>query len=153
MNKIRVERKDIYTIEVNDNGDTIEFDLVDIELPFRCDRALKEIDAITSELKGKLLVEEKKREKATNPKEIRASEEKTLELYRTAFMDMRVAMDEFLGAGACQKIFGDRNYIYMYDDLMEQLAPHFERMKLNTDGIRERFMKKYGAKTDDATLR
>ena len=34
MNKLRVENKNIYTIEVNDNGDTIEFDIGDIELPF-----------------------------------------------------------------------------------------------------------------------
>ena len=47
MNSIRIEKKDIYTIEVNDNGDTIEFDLVDIELPFKCDRALSEINRIT----------------------------------------------------------------------------------------------------------
>ena len=59
MNTIRIEKKDIYTIEVNDNGDTIEFDLVDIELPFKCDRALSEVNRIYKELKAKLVIIEK----------------------------------------------------------------------------------------------
>ena len=61
-------------------------------------------------------------------------------------------MDAFLGAGACQKIFGDRNYVEMYDDLFDQLAPHFEKMKLNSEGITARIKAKY-SKKDDGVLR
>ena len=46
MNSFRIEKKDIYTIEVNDNKDFIEFDLADIGLPFKCAKALEEIDKI-----------------------------------------------------------------------------------------------------------
>ena len=35
MNKLRIQRKDIYEIEVNDNGDTLVFAMVDLSLPFR----------------------------------------------------------------------------------------------------------------------
>ena len=37
--KLRIQRKDIYEIEVNDNGDIISFALGDIELPFRLSEA------------------------------------------------------------------------------------------------------------------
>ena len=43
MDKIRVGKEDVYTIEVNDKGECIEFDLLDIELPIRCINAGKSI--------------------------------------------------------------------------------------------------------------
>ncbi len=152
MNSIRVAKKDIYTIEVNDNGDTIEFDLVDIELPFKCDRALSEVDRIQRDLKAKLVIIEKKQDHPQKGKFMTANEEAKLEAYKKAFVDMRIAMDAFLGDGACQKIFGDRNYIEMYDELFEALAPHMEKMKLNTEGIAARIKAKYAPK-DDGVLK
>ena len=152
MNSIRIEKKDIYTIEVNDNGDTIEFDLVDIELPFKCDRALSEINRITKDLRARLVIIEKKEDHPIRGDVMTANEKAKLEAHRKAFKEMRVAMDVFLGEGACQKIFGDRNYVGMYDDLFDQLEPHFEKMKLNTEGIAARIKAKY-SKNDDGVLR
>lgn len=148
MNSIRIEKKDIYTIEVNDNGDTIEFDLVDIELPFKCDRALSEVNRIYRELKAKLVIIEKKEDHQLDDEVMTANEKAKLEAHRDAFKEMRVAMDAFLGAGACQKIFGDRNYVEMFDDLFDALAPHFEKMKLNSEGISARIKAKYSQKND-----
>ena len=152
MNSIRIEKKDIYTIEVNDNGDTIEFDLVDIELPFKYDRAFSEVNRIYRELKAKLVIIEKKEDHQLDGELMTANEKAKLEAHRTAFKEMRVAMDAFLGEGACQKIFGDRNYVEMFDELFEALEPHFEKMKLNTEGISARIKAKY-SKKDDGVLR
>ena len=152
MNSIRIEKKDIYTIEVNDLGETIEFDLVDIELPFKCERALAEVNRIYKDLQAKLVIIEKQEDHKLDGEVMTANEKAKLDAHRTAFKEMRVAMDAFLGAGACQKIFGDRNYVEMYDDLFEQLAPHFEKMKLNTEGIAARIKSKY-SKKDDGVLR
>lgn len=152
MNSIRIEKKDIYTIEVNDNGDTIEFDLVDIELPFKCERALSEVNRITKELKAKLVIIDKQEDTKLDGRVMTKNEEAKINAYKEAFKQMRIAMDAFLGVGACQKIFGDRNYIEMYSDLMEALAPHLEKMKLTTDGIQERIKSKYAHK-DDGVLR
>ena len=152
MESLRIERKDIYTIEVNDRGETIEFDLVDIELPFKCDRAFREVARIESELNAKLVIIEKQQDHPIKGSIMTANEEATITAYKEAFSAMRVAMDCFLGEGACQKIFGDRNYIEMYKDLAEALNPHLDKMQLNTDGIRERIKSKYGKK-DDGVLR
>ena len=148
MNSIRIEKKDIYTIEVNDNGDTIEFDLVDIELPFKCERALNEVNRIYRDLRAKLVIIEKQEDHRIDGEVITANEKARLGAHRHAFKEMRVAMDAFLGQGACQKIFGDRNYVEMYDDLMEALEPHLEKMKLNTEGISARIKAKYSKKND-----
>ena len=152
MNSIRIEKKDIYTIEVNDLGETIEFDLVDIELPFKCERALAEVNRIYKDLQGKLVIIEKREDHKLNGEIMTANEKAKLEAHKNAYKEMRVAVDAFLGAGACQKIFGDRNYVEMYDDLFEQLAPHFEKMKLNSEGITNRIKAKY-SKKDDGVLR
>ena len=148
MNSIRIEKKDIYTIEVNDNGDTIEFDLADIELPFKAERAMAEVNRIYKELKGKLVIIEKQKDRKLDNEIMTANEKAKLDAHRVAFKEMRVAMDAFLGDGACKKIFGDRNYVEMYDDLFEALAPHFEKMKLNAQGITDRIKDKYSQKND-----
>ena len=75
-----------------------------------------------------------------------------MEAYRKAFKEMRAAMDCFLGDGACQKIFGDRNYLEMFNDLFDALKPHLEKMEINSQGILERIKAKYGKK-DDGVLR
>lgn len=152
MESLRIARKDIYTIEVNDNGDTIEFDLVDIELPFKADKAFREIDRISGELQAKLVIIDKKQDHPIKGAAMTANEDARLKAYREAFVGMRAAMDCFLGDGACQKIFGDRNYLEMYTDLAKALAPHMEKMQLNVDGIRKRIKDKYG-KQDDGVLR
>ena len=104
MNSIRIEKKDIYTIEVNDNGDTIEFDLADIELPFKFQRAIDGIKTLRQELKGKLLVIDKKKDHKGKDEFMTDNEKARLELYKETFLKMRASMDEFLGVGACQKI-------------------------------------------------
>ena len=67
-----------------------------------------------------------------------------------AFKDMRKAMDLFLGEGGCQKIFGDQNYLEMFDDLFEELdkpqedgLSHLQKMKLSDEAIVQRIEDKY----------
>lgn len=152
MNSIRIEKRDVYTLEVNDKGETIEFDLVDIELPFKCERAISEVNRIGNELQAQLVIISKREDHQQKGKVMTANEEACMKAYKDAFKQMRVAMDVFLGEGACQKIFGDRNYLDMYDDLFKALAPHLEKMKLNTQGISERIKAKYSPK-DDGVLK
>ena len=152
MNSLRVERKDIYTIEVNDKGETIEFDLVDVELPFKCERAWADVDRIAKELQAQLVIINKQEDSKQKGKLLTKKEEMTIEAYRKAFKEMRIAMDGFLGEGACQKIFGDRNYLEMFNDLFEELKPHLEKMEITSQGILERIKAKYGKK-DDGVLR
>ena len=143
-NKLRIEKRDIYTIEVNDNGDAIEFDLADIELPFKCERALFKIEKLRKEFNTKIQIISKKQDFKKKGEYMSNNEKEYLKAQKEMFKSMRVAMDEFLGQGACQKIFGDRNYIEMYDDLMKELDPHLKKMELNFDGMKNRIKNKYG---------
>lgn len=149
MEQLRIAKRNIYEIEVNDQGETIQFDLEDIALPFKCQEAFEEVSKIQSNLKAKLVILDKKDDRQKKNSVFSDKQLATLKLYKETFAAMRVAMDKFMGEGACQKIFGDRNYLEMYDDLFEQLEPHLKKMELTTDGIKKRIESKYGNKAGD----
>ena len=143
MNSIRVRNKDAYIIEVNDNGDAIEFDITDIELPFKLERAQKMANDATQWLKGQQVIISKKQDTAKKGDIMTVKERATLEAYRECFKKMRAAIDEFAGAGASDKIFGDKNYLEMFNDFMEEMQPHFEKMELKGIDIRKKIEEKY----------
>ena len=142
MEKLRVEKKNIYTIEVNDNGDTIEFDLADIiGLKFKLLKTLNEIDRIIDYAKKEEIIINKRQD--VKGKYISKNEEDILRMWNKTYKDMRNAMDMFLGKGACQKIFGDRNYITMFNDLMDELKPHLDKIGINVNSIAKDIENKY----------
>lgn len=150
MNTLRINRKDIYEIEVNDNGDTIVFYLGDISLPSKLEKAYADINKIQNDLKSKFVIIDKQKDfKGKNDLMTRNQRDK-INAWDTAFNRMRSAMDGFLGEGGCQKIFGDANYLEMFDDLFEELdrpqedgKSHLERMKLSDEAIVNRIEQKY----------
>lgn len=138
MEQLRVQNKDIYRIQVNEKGEYIEFDLADISLRAKCYEALSKLDTIAKEYEEKL--------KSIN------DDEKLTSLECQMFQDMRNAMDVFLGKGACQKIFGDRNYYEMFNDLIAELSKkrpelkgksHLDMLNLKAEQIRDRIIEKY----------
>lgn len=149
VNSIRVKNKDAYIIEVNDNGDTIEFDITDIELPFKLERAQKMAQDAQKWLKSQQVIIAKKQDTAKKGDLMTAKERATLEAYRECFKKMRAAIDEFAGAGASQKIFGDHNYIEMFNDFMEEMQPHFDKMELKGIDIKKKIEEKYSDKAED----
>lgn len=138
MESIRIKRDNIYRIEVNDAGEYIEFDLQDIGLRARCYRTLDKIKEMQKEY-------EKKAKLVKSNKQLAFFEEEM-------FKDLRSAMDEFLGEGACQKIFGDVNYADMFNDLLDELTrprkelkgkSHFDMLKINATETNKKIMEKY----------
>lgn len=149
MESIRVRNRDAYIIEVNDDGETIEFDVTDIELPFRLERAQKMASDAQKWLKGQLVIIQKKQDTVKKGDMLTVKERALLEAYRETFRKMRAAIDEFAGAGASQKIFGDKNYIEMFNDFMEEMEPHFDKMQIKGLDVRKRIEEKYNDKADD----
>ena len=147
MEKLRIDKKNIYTIEVNDNGDTIEFDLDDLGLTFKLMKSLEEVEKIKNEVMSK--IDEIEAMPDDDSQLFSEKTKKTLKLWDEAFKKMRNAYDMFLGEGACQKIFGDRNYKEMFDDLTKELAPHFDKMGLNFKQFSDKLAKKYSQDNSD----
>lgn len=147
MEKLRIDKKNIYQIEVNDKGDIIEFDLDDLGLTFKLMKSLEDIEKIKEEVLCK--VDEIEAMPDDESELFSDKTVKTLELWDEAFKKMRAAYDVFLGEGACQKIFGDRNYKEMFDDLTKELAPHFDKMGLNFKKFSEKLADKYSQDNSD----
>ena len=149
MNKLNIDvRKGLYTIEVNDQGDTIVFDTEDIELPFKLNDAYIQVDKALKNLKRQEAVIAKK-DDAKKHGLVSAKNEETRKLYKKAYAEMRAAMDTFLGEGGMQKIFGNRNYPDMFDDLFTALKPHFEAMGISAKAAADRAAEKYADGDED----
>lgn len=61
MNKIRIQNKHQYVIEVNDDGDTISFNVDDPTLPLKFDNAMMRLDAVQQNLKAEEQIIKKKK--------------------------------------------------------------------------------------------
>lgn len=142
MNSLRIKKDNIYRIEVNDDGEYIEFDLEDTSLNIKYYNALEEINSLIEKVKQK---EDKLNKKKADVIEYLKLEEDT-------FKKSREIMDSFLGLNACQKIFGNRNYYDMFFDLVEELEKkrdeldgnsYLDMLKINSSNLRNSIMQKY----------
>lgn len=147
---IRVKSSTNYTIEVNDEGDLIEFDLSDIGLSAKLIECYNNVQNYTKEFEPKeadLLEKIKKEQEENNQKETpdfyTESELEYINLQKEFYKNCRESMDLFLGKNACYKIFGDVNYPSMFLDLFEQLEPHFKKMGLNKAKMQVDLFNKY----------
>lgn len=150
MEQLRIQRKDIYEIQVNDNGDTIVFQLGDLELPFKLDKAFNDVNKIQHDLKTRLIIIDKQKDSKDKNDLMSRNQRDRINAWKDAYSKMRTAMDGFLGEGGCQKIFGDSNYLEMFDDLFDELdrpqadgKSHLEKMRLSDEAIVKRIEDKY----------
>lgn len=139
MEKLRIEKEDIYQIEVNDNGEYIEFDLLDLELPEKIVRASLDMQVQLEEYnKRREEIYQKYKDDTVN---LVLEDSKCEKEYCNK---LREIFDSFLGEGACQKIFGDTNRFAMFDKLMETLEKdHFPKMKMNVTKAKQKLADRY----------
>ncbi len=144
MEKLELKNKDIYQLEVNDSGDYIEFDLTDISLPVKAINLSENIVKIDKEYMEEIL----KIDQEYKDEEIEKIK-KVADLELKKCYELRKTFDEFLGEGACQKIFGNKNNYGMFNELLEALEPHFDKMKINIKKAKEKLVNKYLPKKND----
>jgi len=138
MEKLEYKKEDVYQLEVNDKGDYIEIDLLDIDLPDKILNAHKQIEKEEKNVKIQERIIYKKY--ANNP--IKKWEE-LHKLEKNYFTKMRKLFDSFLGEGACLKIFGTTDRYGMFSDLLKALQPHFDNMKIDIDRIKKELVEEY----------
>ena len=138
MDKVIYKKEGIKRIQVNEQGDYIEFDLLDIELPLKVENTRKELIRQNSIYRNRCKAIEKQYQ--NNEDLLRTN------LYK-ADIDFckkcREVLDGLLGEGACHKIFGDTNRYGMFDDYFEQLSTVLESLEVDINAIKEKLMEKY----------
>lgn len=137
MEKLRVEKNNVYRIEVNDKGEYIEFDLLDIELPIKLINASEELE------KQKAIHEQKVEELKKENLEPKENMLKQYEIDKEFCQTMRNVLDNLFGEGASQKIFGDTNRITMFNDFFTQLEPHLDKIIIDVEQIKKDLIERY----------
>lgn len=135
MDKICIQRN-VKRIEVNDNGDIIELNFDDLNLPYRFYAMLKDLakdrKKFTEELAEKF-------------KDI--SDEESVDAFVQAERElneyMRDKIDEVFGEGTCRKVYGDiLPSVEMHMQFFDALRPYFEEEAKR----RQAKMNKYSAR-------
>lgn len=158
-NYIKVERKDIFKLGIADEEGNpkldekgkevcLEFDLADIELPLKLNKCEHLIRKAQSNLKSKMVVIDKKEDRKGKML-LSYKEEEKIKALKEYYDEMEKAIDLFIGEGGTRKVFGNRRYWEMYEDLIEMLNPFLPKMKIGVDSIISRVKNKYKVKEEN----
>jgi len=143
MEKVIYQKKGVKQIQVNENGDYIELDLMDIELPLKVDNTRKELIRQNSIFKNRCKAVEK---------QYKGNEDlMRVNLYKAEIdycNKCREVLDKLLGENACLKIFGETNRYGMFDDYFEQLSTILESLEIDINAIKEDLLQKYKVDKD-----
>lgn len=144
MDKLNLNKneEELYRLEVNDKGEFIEFDLTDIGLADRILKASEKIMIIDKNFQSQI---KEVNEKYKDDELI----ENSIRIELNACLEMRKIFDSFLGNGACQKIFGDKNNYWQFLQLMDALEPHYEKMRIKLAKAKNKLVNKYLNKEKD----
>lgn len=135
MEKIRIARN-VKRIEVNDDGEFIDLDFDDLNLPYRYYAMLKRFEKDRAEFSRELSEKLKGKNAAESTEEL-VEAERRLNIY------FRDAIDEVFGEGTCRKVYGDLlPSIEMHLQFFDALRPYFEEEAQR----RQQKMSRYSAK-------
>lgn len=143
MEKVIYKKEGIKRIQVNEEGDYIEFDLMDIELPLKVDNTRKELIRQNNIYRNRCKALEK---------QYKDNQDLLMTNLYKAEIDYsnkcREVLDKLLGENACKKIFGDTNRYGMFDDYFEQLGEIFNKLEIDINAIKEKLINKYKKNKD-----
>ncbi len=137
-------------VKVDENGKEIclEFDLEDIEAPVKYNKCDFLVKKAQNDLRMKLNVIDKKPDKKGKYL-LSSNEEEKVKAMQDYFKSLEEAMDLFLGQGGTKKVFGNRRYWTMWDDLNDMIEPFLPKMKTNFEDITKKIKNKYSNKETD----
>ena len=138
MEKVIYKKEGIKRIQVNDNGDYIEIDLMDIELPLKVKNTHDELIRQNKIYSNRCKALEKQYKDNKNLLQVN--------LFKAEIdysKKCREVLDNLLGENACLKIFGETNRYGMFDDYFEQLYPTLENLVIDLNAIKEKLASKY----------
>lgn len=154
MEVIQLKQDNIFRVGIldqdgNDTGNILEFDLEDLELPFKAQEAQYQHEKNIEKLKADYIIAEKKTGK--NKKSLMSAKDGAkLIALREYYQKEEKALDLFLGKGATRKLLNGRNpYFEMFDDILEYLEPIMPKLQLHKDDIIEKIKKKYSKKEEN----
>lgn len=153
LKKSNILKIGIKDADGKDTGEHLEFDLEDIDLPFRLNDCEKQHNEDLQELRRKFLVIDKKQDVKGKNSIMSANEEAKIKALQEFYKKEEKALDLFLGDGGTRKLLNGRNpYYTMYDDISEMLEPILPKLTNNAKSIEDRIRSKYSNKKEENVL-
>lgn len=160
---IRLKKRDTYIVWLEDecgkprmdkNGNKLflEFDLEDITLPDKYNQCIAQVRKADKEFNDEIVIINKKQDFKKKGALMSNNEEAKVKALNKYYKDIETAMDLFLGKGGTQKMFGNRRYLTMLDDMGEMLKPILPDLQINAESIEKKIKEKY-SKKDSAVLK
>jgi hypothetical protein len=158
-NKIQIEEKNVLRFNVEkangeDTGLVIKFDLQDIELPLRINKMIDMHNKNASILRQKLVALDKKEDKKGDTL-LSWKQEEQIKLLREYYDNDMKALDMLIGQGMTKKILKaiDRYPYYdMFDDIVNNLEPVFDKLEQEANSMLDNIAKKYGNLNEGNTI-
>lgn len=154
----------IYTQEIKDNqgnvvieskptGEYLEFDLEDIELPFKYQEIIERLKKSRQNLKNQFAIIEKKQDHK-GKKLMSSNEEEKMKALNKFYKEQIEIYNIFLGENGVQKLLNGRKLRWTtlseIDELIEkQIAP---KLNITLDSITKKIKSKYNIKKEDNVL-
>lgn len=149
LKKDNIFRVGIRDVEGNETGEHLEFDLEDIELPFRINDCEKMHNENVQKLKAEMIIINKKQDKKGKYL-LSANEEAKLKAIKEFYNEEEKALDLFLGEGGTRKLLNGRKpYYSMYDDISEMLEPIMPKLTERVTSIEDKIKEKYKINKDE----
>ena len=152
LKKDNILRIGIKDVNGNETGESLQFDLEDIELPLRLNECEAKHRKNVEFLRNQFLIIDKKEDK--KGKFILSwKEEEKLKVLQDFYKREMEALDLFLGKNGCKKLLNGRNpYYAMYEDFTELLQPILPKIKMTADDIAKKIKEKYNNKATEKNV-
>lgn len=153
LNGDNILRLGIRTIDGEDTGEELVFDLEDIELPLRYQELLEQEKKNRQNLKNQMLIIEK-REDVKGKKLLSKNEEDKIKALTDFFKKESEVLNMFLGDNGVEKLLNGRKLgwtsLQEINEIIEkQIAPHLE---VNMQDISKKIKEKYKVSEENEVL-
>ena len=158
IQKIGLKNENILKLEIvdekgNSTGEYLEFDLEDIEIPFKYQEIIERLKKSRQNLKNQFTIIEKKQDHK-GKKLMSSNEEEKLKALNNFYKEQVEIYNIFLGENGVQKLLNGRKLRWTtwseIDELIEkQIAPQLD---LTMTDITKKLKSKYSNKKDDNVL-
>lgn len=158
IQKIGLKNENILKLEIvdekgNSTGEFLEFDLEDIELPFKYQEIIERLKKSRQNLKNQFTIIEKKQDHK-GKKLMSSNEEEKLKALNNFYKEQVEIYNVFLGENGVQKLLNGRKLRWTtlseIDELIEkQIAPQLD---LTMEDITKKIKSKYSNKKEDNVL-
>ena len=133
----------IAKVDENGNEIYIEFDLEDITLPDKYNKAIESAKKAIQKYKNQLTIIDKKQDTKGKNEILSVNTKAKIKATEEYYKELETALNLFLGENGISKIFGESRYITMFNDFAEMFEPILPKIKIHTENIKKKIQEKY----------